>query len=170
MINLRHPLETAGVSIGPRTDVPRCMTAPNAGNTFAGSLMAQAWNDLALWEEFLNRHEVQSIVELGTFRGGMSIFLALQAAARGARFVTVDSSLGQVENLQFLEALDSNVIGMDLFGDGALTRITDNLEELPAPRLLFCDNGNKREEVRRFAPLLADGDFLAVHDWGSEFF
>jgi len=146
------------------------MTAPNAGNTFCGSLMAQAWNDLALWEEFLNRNEVRSIIELGTFRGGMSIFLALQAAARGARFVTMDSNLGQVENLLFLEALGSEVIGLDLIGDGSVEKVTDILEELPGPRLLFCDNGNKREEVRRFAPLLAEGDFVAVHDWGSEFF
>jgi len=146
------------------------MTAPNAGNTFCGSLMAQAWNDVALWEEFLNRNVLRSIVELGTFRGGMSIFLAMQAAARGARFVTMDSNLGQVENLLFLEALGSAVIEMDLFAESSLETVTNILEELPGPRLLFCDNGNKREEVRRFAPLLAEGDFLAVHDWGSEFF
>lgn len=170
MANPRHRLETAGVSIGPRAEFPRCMTAPNAGNTFCGSLMAQAWNDVALWEEFLNRNVLRSIVELGTFRGGMSIFLAMQAAARGARFVTMDSNLGQVENLLFLEALGSAVIEMDLFAESSLETVTNILEELPGPRLLFCDNGNKREEVRRFAPLLAEGDFLAVHDWGSEFF
>ena len=38
----------------------------------------------------------------------------------------------------------------------------------PAPRLLFCDNGNKRRELSEIASLLAPGDFVAVHDWGSE--
>jgi len=38
----------------------------------------------------------------------------------------------------------------------------------PAPRLLFCDNGNKRRELSEIACILAPGDFVAVHDWGSE--
>jgi len=35
--------------------------------------------------------------------------------------------------------------------------------------MLFCDNGHKPAEWNRFVPLLAPGDFAAVHDWGTEF-
>jgi len=161
-------LASDGVVPGPRLSYPACLEQPNAGNTFAGSLIAQAWNDLPLWEEFLNRHAVRSIVELGTFRGGMAIFLALQAGARQVRFVTMDANLDQIENPQFLGALGATVVRANLLEDSAVLAMGELLEELPKPVLLFCDNGNKREEVRRFAPLLQVGDYLAIHDWGSE--
>src|SRR5947199_8576481 len=32
-----------------------------------------------------------------------------------------------------------------------------------------CSSDLKREEFKRFAPLLQPGDFFIVHDWGSEF-
>ena len=37
------------------------------------------------------------------------------------------------------------------------------------PLILFCDNGNKKREFREFVPFLKSGDFVVVHDWGSEF-
>jgi len=99
-----------------------------------------------------------------------SVTMSPEKRTSSTMFTTIDSNLGQIENLRFLEALGANVIGIDLFGEGATDRIADLLARHPKPLLLFCDNGNKREEVRRFAPLLSGGDFLAVHDWGSEFF
>jgi len=161
-------LASRGVVPGSRLSYPACLEQPNAGNTFAGSLVAQTWNDLPLWEEFLNRYPVRSIVELGTFRGGMAIFLALQAGARQVRFVTMDANLDQIENPQLLKALGATVVSANLFEESAVLAMGELLEELPKPVLLFSDNGNKREEVRRFAPLLQVGDYLAIHDWGSE--
>ena len=57
--------------------------------------MAQTRNDLALWEAFLRRHRVGSIIELGTWEGGMSLYLAHQCKYRGGQFVTVDWDLSR---------------------------------------------------------------------------
>jgi len=98
----------------------------------------------------------------------MAIFLALQSGARQIHFVTMDANIEQIENPQFLKALGATVVRANLFEESAVVAMGELLEQLPKPVLLFCDNGNKREEVRCFAPLLQAGDYLAVHDWGSE--
>ena len=53
--------------------------------------MTQYWADLALWERFLNKHsDIMSIVELGSERAGLSLFLSLQTRQRGMEFRTFD--------------------------------------------------------------------------------
>jgi hypothetical protein len=53
-------------------------------------------------------------------------------------------------------------------------RQSDEVRELiaaaPRPFVLYCDNGSKPLEVGTFAPALRPGDFLAVHDLGTEVF
>lgn len=150
-------------------EFPRCLTHPTPDSSFAGFPAAQSWNDLALWETFLSRYPVASILELGTWKGGMAVFLALQCRARGASFTTVDRDLGQVEPQEMLGHLDATILAVDLHGPEGIAQIRAILDGLPKPTLLFCDDGNKRMERRSFVPLLEPGDFAAVHDWNSEF-
>lgn len=144
---------------------PDCMRLPNAENTFAGFPIAQTWTDLALWEEFLNRHPVASLVELGTWQGGMAAFLALQARARGIQFTTIDHQSGQMRSSELVNFLGASSLVRDIFEPGFMRTV---LDLAPTPRLLFCDNGNKRRELSEIAPLLGPGDYVAVHDWHSE--
>lgn len=150
-------------------EYPACLTRPNVGCTFGGFPVAQTWNDLALWEAFLDRHPVRSILELGTWRGGMALFLALQCRAREAAFATVDRDLGPVEPVELLAHLGVRVVALDLHGPEGTPGVTAILESLPKPTLLFCDDGDKRLEWRSFVPLLSEGDYAAVHDWDAEF-
>lgn len=150
-------------------EFPRCLTHPTPDSSFGGFPAAQSWNDLALWETFLNRYPVASILELGTWKGGMGVFLALQCRARGAAFATVDRDLGQIQPNDLLAFLGAEASAVDLHGPDGLPAVRELLERLPKPTLLFCDDGNKRMEWRSFVPLLSPGDFAAVHDWGSEF-
>jgi cephalosporin hydroxylase len=149
-------------------DFPACLTRPNVNGTFAGADLAQTWQDLALWEAFLDRHPVASLVELGTWRGGMAIFLALQCRARGIRFLTAERFTDQIQRPDLLAELGAEVLAVDLHSGEGAARMREILEGLPRPRLLFCDDGDKRLEVRSFGPSLASGDLLAVHDWLAE--
>jgi hypothetical protein len=36
------------------------------------------------------------------------------------------------------------------------------------PCYLYCDNGDKPKEFRTYAPLLASGSAVSVHDWTQE--
>jgi hypothetical protein len=145
--------------------LPEAISIPNADSTFCGSQISQAWRDLALWEEFFNRHSFHGFLELGTWRGGMAAFLATQCKARNMRFATIDSKSHILENREFIEFLGGSCLTFDVFN---LELISGVIQAMPKPLLLFCDDGDKRREVRDIARFLKPGDLVAVHDWNSE--
>jgi len=135
--------------------------------TFAGVPFQQGWGDLELWEHFLSRHPVRSLVELGTGQGGMAIFFATQALARGADYSTFDrEKLYGDDVARTLDRLGAHCHRIELFEQPDLVRGV--LLAQRKPLLLFCDDGDKPREVRTFASSLAAGDYLAVHDWNAE--
>jgi len=42
------------------------------------------------------------------------------------------------------------------------------LLKLNRPIMLFADDGDKKKEFARYVPMLQQGDYIAVHDWGTE--
>lgn len=149
-------------------EFPDCFTKAHLQSSFGGVEMSQTWNDLALWEEFLNRSRPGSVVELGTFKGGMAVFLSLQGMARGFSVTTIDNGAHGAP-AELLEKLGTTVLSCDLLSEQTVEPMRELLLSLPKPTVLFCDNGNKPLEWQRFVPLLSDGDYAVVHDWGSEF-
>jgi cephalosporin hydroxylase len=149
-------------------EFPNCLTLAAVGNSFCSVPTWQAWQDFALWEAFLERHYCRSVIELGTFYGGFALFLALQCEVRGMDFVTIDNK-DICPASKWLDSLGTKRLKFDLLSEGAPHIIANLRSSLSGPVILFCDNGNKIEEVRRFAPLLKANDYLAVHDWGTEF-
>lgn len=148
--------------------LPEALTEPNAENSFGGVRVAQSWNDLAIWEEFLSRHPISSIIELGTWSGAMASFLGVQGLGRGFDVVTIDNNPGHLGCAGLLDRLGVQCLTMDLLGPDAEAAIQELLVELPHPLMLFCDNGHKPAEYQRFVPLLQPGDLVAVHDWNKE--
>lgn len=125
--------------------------------TFAGIPVAQEQGAFQLWEAVLNAHTgIRSIVELGTYRGGFSAYLAIQAHYRGLKFTTFD-----------VVPPERSIPG---FVQGDILQIPKLVHAAchPRPTLLYCDNGNKPKEVQLFSPILRTGDILGVHDWGTE--
>lgn len=144
------------------------------GSTFCGVPMQQYWADLPLWEGFLNSHDdVETIVELGTFEGGMALYLAAQAEARGLDFWTFDKKEPQAIHTALGKRLRLHakfVLG-DYFAETQssgelLSLLTDACWK---PLLLFVDGGRKNLEFKRLVPFLSHGDYVAVHDYGTEF-
>lgn len=141
------------------------------GQTFMGCKVTQYRVDLALWEIFLNRcPDIASIVELGTEQCGLSLFLALQSYQRSVEFRTFDHK--RSDNLDTPLArhlgLEQSFILGNLFGEAGQKLIELLDGGLPRPILLFCDDGDKPREVREFVPHLQIGDYVGVHDWGTE--
>ena len=143
---------------------PDSLTLPSAENTFLGAPLAQSWSDLCLWEHFLNVYMIRSLIELGTWRGGMAIYLSLQGATRGFNVTTIDSR-PTFQVRAFTERFGAVSLEHDVFDLSFMQNLIDVSRR---PRMLFCDNGNKPREVREIAPLLERGDFVAVHDWNTE--
>lgn len=126
--------------------------------SFGGVPQAQYLCDWLLWEMLLNTYpDLNAIVELGTWKGGMALYLHAQAQARGMLFLTFDAVLPDVEVPGF-ERLDIYRYSGEL---------SLRLKEM-GPIALFCDGGNKPRELRTFPPSLAAESIIVVHDWGTE--
>lgn len=143
------------------------------GCTMFGVEVGQWWDDLALLELAMHRSGgFGAIVELGTFRGGLSLFLALHAEQSGAVFATFDNEPAWLAETPLTDRYVRGAVNIiDVFTpDGQ--RMVHAVLALSGdrPALLVCDNGDKRREVATFAPMLRQKDWLAVHDVGTEIF
>jgi hypothetical protein len=137
---------------------------------FLGLEMYQEWSDLHVWNQFFIAHPVRTFVELGTGHGGMAFFFALQCYQRKINFYTFDNQnyFDFVSGVPGLMHMIDCFHFVDIFKEGA-ERISQIVQLAPHPLILFCDNGDKPREWRTFGPWLHPGDFIAVHDWGTEF-
>ena len=126
----------------------------------------QSWPDLALWEWFLNETpSLKTIIELGTYRGGLAVYLSVEALMRGMQFFTFD--IESHINSDRVRAYLAPYFHLDnvFLGD----KVTNLLlrDELH-PLMIYCDNGNKPGEFAKYVPLLRSGDYIGVHDYGNE--
>lgn len=117
---------------------------------------AQAYEDLRAWEEIMRDVQPRGVLELGTASGAFSKWLY----RRVAWFRTVD--------VHAPAAVTPGFVQLDVWANPAA--VHGLIAEAPRPFVLYCDDGNKAQEVATFAPSLRAGDFLAVHDFGTEIF
>lgn len=128
--------------------------------SFGGIRAAQILSDYYLWESILNdTPKAKSIVELGTFEGGFSLYLAAQARARGLTFRTYDIISPARDIPGFIQ--------LDIFAEKEA--IGQYLVQ-NHPFILFCDGGNKARELRIFSQYLCPDSIILVHDWMEEIF
>ena len=126
--------------------------------SFGGIMAAQVVQDYYLWEYLLNdTPQCRGIVELGTWEGGFSLFLAAQARCRGISFRTYDVTAPAHEIPGFIQ--------LDIFREAE--QIGEYLSR-EDPVILLCDGGNKAREVKTFSPYLSPESRIVVHDWGTE--
>lgn len=151
-----------------------------------GASMCQDPMALFVFEWILNNIEFDAIVELGTGRGGLSLFLMLQAQVRNLRFYTFDAlyrigdginfetsnppaNIGKVLNPYFIQ------MWLQKKGQQGVPKPKHIVEEstvdfigniLKKNRvLMYCDDGNKPLELKTYAPLITSGSVIGVHDW-----
>ena len=139
--------------------------------TFLGQFMSQDWNDFPIWEEFFNKYPIKTFIELGTGVGGMSTFLALQCYQRGIKFHTFDNQrfMKWDVGVPALLKLRDCFHFQDMWCEENVKDVTSIFTKEPHPLAIFFDDGDKPREWRTFAHLALVGDFLIVHDWGTEF-
>jgi hypothetical protein len=127
--------------------------------SFAGIRAAQILADYWLWEALLNggQEHINGIVELGTGKGGFSLYLAAQAHARGLFFRTYDVFPPDRKVPGFVQ--------LDIYAHAE--DIGRHLER-QGPVILFCDGGNKPRELKTFSRNLSPLSLIVVHDWGTE--
>lgn len=136
-----------------------------------GMQAVQTYTDLYCWETFLNAHRIYTLIELGSGSGAFSTWLYLQCVNRGATFYTFDKVRPPALDWEINKAngLAKRFYQGDIFSGAGLGAMRNMLPEVTRPALLYCDNGNKPKEFQTFVPMMQPGDFVVVHDYGTEF-
>lgn len=141
--------------------------------TFMGIVLQQTWEDIGIWEIFFRTYQVRTMIEFGSGHGGLSLYFALQCRQRGIQFHTYDNqrNFDVDSGLHGLLGLRDTFHNVNIFGEAGneSPAIGALIESCPKPLAIFFDNGDKPREWRTFAPHTSPGDFLVVHDWGTEF-
>jgi hypothetical protein len=136
------------------------MTTNEIGVWFGRPIASQFWDDVVRWEKALNdwNNRLNWILELGTWQGGFSFYLYAQACARGIEFTTLDTNRP--------EKFVAGYVQWDV-----MNRLPEFVEQkyLDTPGVIFCDNGNKPEEVKLYVDRVHKETMFVVHDWGTEF-
>lgn len=133
---------------------------------YKGTLCVIEERAMAEFIGVVKEHNPQLIIELGTYYGGMTKRLSDEfPEAIIYSFDIVWMISPEDEKYLRLARNVSIVVGSELFTGRSLVR---QLLSLPIKKFLFCDNGNRTEEIRSFAGLLSPGDLLGLHDWSTD--
>ena len=134
-------------------------------STLFGQMMVQTFESLFYWEKILVDSKFRRIIEFGTYPGGLSVYLLLWCLERDAEFYTYDIKQFTSTKLKYSLDLQRYFRQKDIFKH-RLEII--KLIQKPGQTILFCDNGNKKKEVRIFTKYMKRGDIIGIHDWNRE--
>ena len=111
--------------------------------------------------------KIKRIVELGTYKGALSLYLGICGKQNDLPVYTLD--VNQVANpstMKTLQALGVFSFRINVFGDVGKVCVQSLIADEPV--YLICDNGNKVAELKTYAPMLPPGSMVSVHDWTHE--
>lgn len=160
--------------------------------SFFGSFGQQNPSAFLSFNRFLNAHNFDTIIELGTHDGGLSTMFALycylsQRPAecpagepvayknnthhrRFKTFTTYDIARRDNAAIEAIQHLRGVFRQGDTLDDiFMIDEIRSSIED-PASGtvLLLCDGGNKKRELELYGGSLKPGDFVCLHDWAYD--
>ena len=134
--------------------------------SFFGTDMSQTENMPVVLNKFLNSINAENIIEIGTYKGGLSVLFALYSISKNNFFVTYDIK-DCVTNLNLFNVLNINRRIADVFKAETTQEIISHIKR-KGTTVLFCDGGNKIKEFNLFSSFLKQGDFILAHDYAKD--
>jgi hypothetical protein len=135
--------------------------------TFVGQRMQHNyWLYSIIDKVMIENPQIESVIEIGTGSGAMSMVFGLWGVRKDIRVFTIDKVLRH--NPVMLSKLGVEYMQADVFSEVARQRIQTIIGDKPT--WVYCDGGNKRVELQTFAPLIPSGSIISAHDLGVEFF
>jgi len=135
--------------------------------SFIGIKAAQSYADFLVWERFLTDTDFARIIEIGTYKWGMSLFFWLWCKTKAADFHTYDIKFFPATRVIRELGITKQFQMVDVF---EIADKVGNLISQPNPTIVYCDGGNKAAEIKTFSRYLKKGDYIAMHDFGTEVF
>jgi cephalosporin hydroxylase len=125
-------------------------------------------NSLAIptLDEFLRTIPVpDQIIEIGTGKGGFSVFLQMACMRYQSQFVTYDIDASRLMYRHMFKVMGIDYRVQDVFE--CEQEVIDLIKQ-NGTTILFCDGGDKVKEFNTFAPHLKEGDFILAHDYAVD--
>lgn len=135
--------------------------------TFIGTKMAQTPRAVALWEKVLSETKFSRIIEIGSYKWGMSLLFYLFCIQRKAEFYTFDIAKFTPPRVVRTIGLTKHFKMIDVF---TIEEQIGALIQKEGISIVYCDGGDKARELQTFSLYLKKGDYIAVHDWKTEVF
>lgn len=139
--------------------------------TFLGRPVAQSFAAFFLFEKILLENKFKRIVELGTWKGNLSLYFLLYCLSENAEFYTYDiyklnSYIDcKQDKLKSILEFEKYFKLCDIFLNKNEIK---HIIQKEGRTFLFCDNGHKKQEFNVFVPFLKVDDIVGVHDWEIE--
>jgi len=139
--------------------------------TFLGRPVAQSFAAFYLFEKVLLSNPFDRIVELGTWKGNLSLYLYLYCLSEEAEFYSYDIQKQNTylndkkDILKDILHFDNHFKTLDVLNEN---EEISNIIKKDGRTIMFCDNGRKIQEFNIYAVFLKSGDIIGVHDWDSE--
>ena len=120
-----------------------------------------------LFEKFFkDNQDVDLVIDIGTGRGGFSIFLKNQCDMYKCKFVTFDSREDAVTNIKSkiddVDARQGDVF--DVYTQGEIESLIDCHQKV----VILCDGGNQTREFNTFSDLIKHNDIIMAHDYAPD--
>ena len=141
----------------------------DATKDILGYSVQQSWSALFLLNELLSKNEdIKTVIEIGTCSGGLSLFFGMLLQNRGGRVITFDINAPSEHVLDVFKQFNVEFYHQDIFQPESSKVLKEAIKTNRV--LLFCDGGNKVQELHKFSSLLKPHDLLMGHDFLTEIF
>lgn len=136
------------------------------GLTMADLSILHTRGDYLFLDYVLSQHKaIDRGVELGTFRGLTTLYVAICMGLRNGNVVTIDlPGVGQLDQ-RVLAMWPGNVERLEL---DVFEQVGQVASYITNRTLLICDDGHKLTEARLYAPYIQDNSVMMIHDRGVE--
>lgn len=133
--------------------------------TFLGIRQSHAYWMYKIIDDVLNENkQIKGIIEIGTGKGALSIFLGLECYERGLKPLLTYDILPLAKEPGLFKLLKIKFIIRDCYHEDSIREIKGYIN---GPILFFSDNGNKLRDFNYFIKLLPKDSIFVSHDWES---
>lgn len=136
---------------------------PEGYITYRGLRTMQNQLAFPLIEALLTRERFRHVIEIGTARGGTTLFLA--DLADRLQFQLISYDIARHWHNEDLARRNVCVL-RSCFDEDTQLEVAACVSR--GKTLVMCDGAEKAREVNTYAPLLAAGDMIMAHDYASD--
>jgi len=139
------------------------ITKPTVKN-FLGKKVAQAPMAFLIFPKFLEKEKFDSIIEIGSGAGTLSLFLAFCCHLIKSDFLTIDINKIAKETSDSIKMLGGRFYQTDVYASECMELIKNKFDSKKRV-LLLCDGAIKKRCINTFSKYLKVNDVIMGHDY-----